>query len=307
MDKPFKTFDEQVKILESRKIFCETDTKYKLMENNYYSTINFYKKPFCTASDTYCSGTHINEIFSLMEFDKNIREAFFSALTQAEKTLKTLIAYHFSKNCPNIKNKFESYFLPHNYLLVNKKKHSTYLKVMRCIYRIIEKDNDIIAHYSQKDNVPLWVCIHFFSFGETSQLFSILPKNVKVEIADSIGELYNHHYNEIDPKKFPYELIETFLAVGNLYRNVCAHNERLYDFISKYTISTLNMSNYINTNQGLYSIYESLKIFLSKEKYQSLTDRIEENIKNLENNLKVIKIDKILAEMRFPLMQWKKI
>lgn len=311
MDKPFKTFDEQVNILKSRKILCETDTKYKLMENNYYSTINFYKKPFCTDSDTYCSGTHINEIFSLMEFDKNIREVFFSALTQAEKTLKTLIAYHFSKNCPNDKsNLIESYFLTHNYLLNDIKNLSTYLKVMKSIYRIIKKNNNIINHYSKKDNTPLWVCIHFLTFGEVSLLFSILPQKVKIEIADSIGELYNYHYDEVSNKKFPYQFIESFLLIGNLYRNVCAHNERLYDFTSKEKLSTQHMGNYINTgstDQGLYTVYESLKIFLSKEKYQSLTDRIDENLNKLENNLNVIKIDKILTEMRFPIIDWKKI
>ena len=51
MDKPFKTFKEQVKILNGEnggKLRVKTDdeTIYYLMRYNYYSVVNFYKEPF---------------------------------------------------------------------------------------------------------------------------------------------------------------------------------------------------------------------------------------------------------------------
>ena len=51
MDKPFKTFKEQVEILNGGnggKLRVKTDdeTIYYLMRYNYYSIINFYKEPF---------------------------------------------------------------------------------------------------------------------------------------------------------------------------------------------------------------------------------------------------------------------
>ena len=50
MDKPFKTFDEQVAILngshdpnKSKRMDTDNNTKFHLMRDNYYSIINFYK------------------------------------------------------------------------------------------------------------------------------------------------------------------------------------------------------------------------------------------------------------------------
>ena len=48
MDKPFKTFDEQVSILngsydsnKSKRMNTDSNTKFHLMRDNYYSIINF--------------------------------------------------------------------------------------------------------------------------------------------------------------------------------------------------------------------------------------------------------------------------
>ena len=43
MDKPFKTFLEQVEILDTR-MKTDEDTIYYLMRNNYYSIVNFLQK-----------------------------------------------------------------------------------------------------------------------------------------------------------------------------------------------------------------------------------------------------------------------
>ena len=53
MDKTFKTFSEQVAILNGsddptkrKHMNTDNDTIIHLMRNNYYSVINFYKEPF---------------------------------------------------------------------------------------------------------------------------------------------------------------------------------------------------------------------------------------------------------------------
>jgi len=71
MDKPFKTFKEQVEILNGEngdKLRVKTDdeTIYYLMRYNYYSIINFYKEPFLkgkdlNGNDIYKSGVHFNK------------------------------------------------------------------------------------------------------------------------------------------------------------------------------------------------------------------------------------------------------
>ena len=78
MDKPFKTFSEQVNILNGR-MKTDKNTIYYLMRNNYYSIINFYKDPFVInrRKEIYRDGTHFNDIKSLYEFDRDLRTLFF--------------------------------------------------------------------------------------------------------------------------------------------------------------------------------------------------------------------------------------
>ena len=57
MNKPFKTFEEQVKILSGMnnnkfRMKVDEDTIFNLMRNNYYSITNFYKDPFLKKTST---------------------------------------------------------------------------------------------------------------------------------------------------------------------------------------------------------------------------------------------------------------
>ena len=100
MDKPFKTFKEQVEILNGEngdKLRVKTDeeTIYCLMRNNYYSIINFYKEPFLKGkdlkgNDIYKSGVHFNHLKALYDFDKSLRMLFFDVLTQLERAFSTV-------------------------------------------------------------------------------------------------------------------------------------------------------------------------------------------------------------------------
>ena len=115
LDKPFKSFKEQIEILKSR-IDIDEETEYYLMRYNYYSIINFYKSPFIVKQkpETYFTGTHFNEIKALFLFDHELRILFFNSFTKLESTIKTIIAYHFSECYKNIK---EPYLCPDNYFL----------------------------------------------------------------------------------------------------------------------------------------------------------------------------------------------
>ena len=71
MDKPFKTFKEQVEILNGGnggKLRVKTDdeTIYYLMRYNYYSIINFYKEPFLKGKDL-----NGNDTLYKMDFPKD--------------------------------------------------------------------------------------------------------------------------------------------------------------------------------------------------------------------------------------------
>lgn len=56
-----------------------------------------------------------------------------------------------------------------------------------------------------------------------------------------------------------------------------------------------------NKKRKLFTIYEGLKLFLSKEEYESLTKKLRELLSLLEFKLKdIIDINDILYKMDFP-------
>ena len=63
--------------------------------------------------------------------------------------------------------------------------------------------------------IPLWVLVKVLSFGIVVELFSILKSEDKAAITD----IYN-----IEDKK-----LEVYLSVLSNYRNLCAHEDIVYD------------------------------------------------------------------------------
>lgn len=111
MDKVFKTYDEQIALLNSRGIEILTaaersEAKKALQHNGYYNLINGYKMPFLVDNleefddDKYKNGKKINEIKALYNFDSRIRRIFFKYILLIETNIKNLIAYSFSQAHP---------------------------------------------------------------------------------------------------------------------------------------------------------------------------------------------------------------
>ena len=142
--------------------------------------------------------------------------------------------------------------------------------------------------------------INFFTFGEMSRFYLILEHRIQNKIISHFRNLYKNEYTNLP--KLNNNFIKTFLRASSLFRNIAAHNERMYDFSSK---NIVNINNIIgitnNKKQKLFTIYEGLKLFLSKKEYKSLTKKLRELLSLLEFKLKdIIDINDILYKMDFP-------
>lgn len=100
MDKPFKTIEEQVELLEARGVATDDDTPEVLLREGYYSVVNGYKAPFIdkektesAKDDRYLPGTSFADIYALFMFDRELRMLFFKYFAIAEEALKTASAY----------------------------------------------------------------------------------------------------------------------------------------------------------------------------------------------------------------------
>lgn len=97
--KPFKTIDEQLELLQSRGVqFTDVNkANLYLLNNNYYNVINCYGKFFIDHDDEYIEGTNFDEITQVHYFDKELKSELFKVIIEAEKHLKSIIAYRFSE------------------------------------------------------------------------------------------------------------------------------------------------------------------------------------------------------------------
>ena len=73
-----------------------------------------------------------------------------------------------------------------------------------------------IVHYrSKRGNVPLWATMNAMTFGRTSKMYAYLKHPMRADVAK--------RYEHVNEKE-----LGQHLKVPVLYRNCCAHGERLF-------------------------------------------------------------------------------
>lgn len=300
MEKVFKTVHEQIKLLKSRQLKIENvNSALKILENNnYYYLINGYKNlfiDFSSNTEKYIDGTTIEEIYDLYEFDRKIRIIFLEYILLIERKIDTYIAYEFSKE-----HGYKDYLIPDNFDY-NKKNKKIVDKLLKDINLEIlhqyKNSNKMIKHYIDTYNyIPLWVLIRILSFGKVSKFYSIMKQKEKNKIS----------------KKFNIksEILKIYLTNLGEIRNICAHDEKLYDVSLRFKISSNSYhsmlkiekvkGNYKNGVQDLFSIVLILKIMLEKEQFNKFYKSLIKNIQELKKKINNIEFIKVLDKMGFP-------
>ena len=245
--KPFKDYDDQIKILQSRgllpiisdnnltnsDIIDKNDgcisisknplpyAKTLLQSYGYYNIVNLYNKPF-VHNDTYDKDMDFFKLMSLHEIDTIIKSLLYSPIFIAEQKLKTTIAYSFAQkygpfDSTSLINYVEPYLDSSNYNRSLKNNHNK----PQC--------NDLIKHFTNilTDNpnyppfkhyqtkhghIPIWVFINKLTFGEMRKMYEVL------KIQQNISNVFNLN---------PSELRSTLIYLNNV-RNDCAHGTNFF-------------------------------------------------------------------------------
>lgn len=306
--KEFKTVEEQVNLLERRNIVFKDKEKAKqiLLTNNYYDVINGYNGLFLIENDVYKKGTEFLEIFYLYEFDRQLRNIFLEFILKIENILRSLIAYNFSKEYGNDNYlKLENFEIFENVNIGLRKKQKQ-LKFIQSLIGNINKniadnvDKKYINHYLTKYGfIPLWVLVNILSFGEVCNFYKLMKQKQRIDIA----KYFN--INERD--------LTSLLSILCKTRNLCAHDEKLFDYKFESFTSIndteyhklLNLpknpnNRYIIGKNVLFSVVISLKMLLSKEDYRKFHYKLLEKFRVINSKLKTINSDDILHAMNFP-------
>ena len=318
MVKEFKTIKEQIEILKDRGLVFENEefASEKLLETNYYNTINGYKRLFVEQDDNgnerFKENSRYEELYYLSEFDRSIRIVYLEIILKIENKLKTLIAYYYSEeyghdNYLKIDN-FETLRGTSNSEETIKKRIISIQYLISSIQKEIADSinkKDYINHYIMKHGyVPLWVLVNALSLGTISKFYELMKQPLRVKVAKAFN------VNEND--------LRIYIKVLAFWRNLCAHDERLYDTKSINTVSLPDTKYHLNLNlpkqgnqfiQGkkdLFSLTIVLKILLSEKDFNNFYNKVNGRIYSIETKLTSISIEEVKKAMGFPL-NWTEI
>lgn len=303
--KGFKTLDEQIEILQSRGLIInDIDfAKYILSTENYYNVINGYKSLFIDLSnkesERFLPQTTFKEIFSLYEFDQNLRILFLKFLFKIENMIKTNIAYVFSQ-----KYGHDNYLKYENFdLSGNKSYHNVGLLITnlhRDIADQIDKNKSVTHYIKHHGYIPPWVLVNILTFGRISKFYSNMKQSDRQQVSKNI----NKDLMEND--------LKNYLEFLSIMRNLCAHGERFYNYKCHVKLKNnnfykkLNYNNKNDNRNNIFALLVSLKALLSKEDFDILINEISSLLSQLEKNLNSISLSKITDSMGF-IENWKEI
>ena len=216
--KVFKTIDEQLDILKSKGLTIEDYDKARdvLLRENYFF-LNGYRYPFLVSgSKRFIDGATFEEMYALFTFDRFFRNIVFKNMLIVENNYKSIFSYVISKKYGY---KEKEYLNPDNFDR-NKEKARQINDLIRKVKRQIRINgyqHSATSHYiNNYGYIPLWVGVKVLSFGLMGELFSILKQEDKDEIAS--------YYTNIDA-----DVLGDYLSILSNYRNLCAHEDILYN------------------------------------------------------------------------------
>lgn len=305
LEKQFKTLDEQIEIFRHKGLVIK-DEKYAkevLLRENYFF-LNGYRHLFYKSETekAFIPGTTFEELYSMFLFDRSFRNVLFKYLLVIENNLKSITSYQLSKKYGY---KEKDYLKVKNFTQIPERQRQVndLIKKMKRQIRINGSQHTATSHYvSHYGYIPLWILVKVLSFGVVSEMVSILKPEDQKDISNIYGITTDDFIN--------------YLPILANYRNLCAHEDILYENRTQKEISDtiyhkiLNIprdeEGYIYGKNDLFALIIIMKQMLLKEEFKNMTFELDNIVQTLNYNLTSIKIDKVLNQMGFPL-NWEEL
>lgn len=298
-EKVFKSIDEQIEILKSKGLIINDIDKAKeiLYRENYFF-ISGYRHLFMRKfrDNQFINGTTFEELYATFVFDRKLRNIMFQYILIVENNIKSIISYQLSKKY-GFKDK--DYLNPNNFTQDNIKVRQVHdvLNKMKRQIRVNGRQHSATMHYLDNYGyIPMWILVKVLSFGLVSELYSIL----KIEDAKSIADEYHS-----DP-----ETITSYLTILSNFRNLCAHEDILYDHRTQKEIpnskyhSELHIEmydeEYIYGKNDLFAIIIIMKVMLTDNEFNDFIYQIGYEIDVLDGKVDTVPLSCILNKVGFP-------
>ena len=169
-------------------------------------------------------------------------------------------------------------------------------KVKRQI-RVNGRKHAATYHYIENYGyIPLWILVKVLSFGIMAEFYDILKDEDKFEISK---------FYKINP-----EVLGIYLSLLSNFRNVCAHEDILYDHRTQRVIPDSRYheilaipsddDGYIFGKNDLFSLVIIMKVMLRKEDFDVMIEEIKREVTLLDEAINVVPLDTILNRIGFP-------
>ena len=297
--KIFRTLDEQVDIFKRRGLVVDDEERARqiLFRENYFF-ISGYRHLFTQngKKDIFLEGTTFEELYATFVFDRRIRNVFFKNILIVENNIKSIMSYQLSKKYGY---KEKDYLDAKNFSsdsMQARQVHDVLSKVRRQI-RINGSKHTATYHYINNYGfIPLWILVKVLSFGIMSEFYDILKFDDKEEIAKS--------YN------LDTETLRIYLSLLSNFRNVCAHEDILYDHRVQRSIPDSEYhrllgiqkdeEEYIFGKNDLFSLVIILKYMLTDDEFHLMLDEIKREVDVLDEKVSTVPLNTILNKIGFP-------
>lgn len=285
--KEYKNNKELIEYLISKNV--TVNNKEQALKNierySYYSIVNSYKSVFKDENNNYKPNVTFEEIFSLYEFDKNIKAIFLKYTLEIEVIIKSLMA-----NVLAEKYGIQDYLKNENFDNANNEELINTL--IETIYKEIEDNyikHSVVQHYKDTYGfVPPFVLTKILTFGVISRYYGLLKQEDRQKISK--------HFKVSD------KLLKQILINLTMIRNISAHSDRLFCYRSKSYISFKIIEKDYQRHgnfTNLYMIIKCMQVLLDEDKFKEFEELFNKEVSKLKEKLNSINIDDILRIMGF--------
>ena len=149
------------------------------------------------------------------------------------------------------------------------------------------------------ENIPLWVLTRKLTFGNVSKMLDMFPMSLQTKISKNYSHLSSTSQ------------LSVIISLLVLFRNTCAHNDRLYNYRSnkvelpslrihkELSLLRLPNGNFQQGKQDLFAVIIALRYMLENANFTSffkgLTDIIETHPDNT-----IFPKTELIKDMGFP-------
>lgn len=302
------TYDQQIQKLRSKNLVItdEDSAKATLHRYGYFALITGYKDLLKNrTTKNYIDGTAFEDIVAIYQFDEQLREITFRYLLHIERHIRSALSYGFC----NIHGDNQSAYLDkHNYDISSRKKEAEVDKLIRnYLGRLLNHSTQyayIEHHKNIHNNVPLWVLVNALTFGTLSKIYEYSKPQVQSAVS--------MEYDGITEPQ-----LRQLLEVLTDFRNVCAHDERLFTHrCAKHDIPDLplhkklaipkNGQEYIFGKRDFFSVVLAFRYMLPHADFLVFKAQLSKLLDKATQQNGKIAMPELLQMMGMP-ANWKKI